>query len=206
MPILGRWKPRVIDWTKVAKELGAVFEACAPDDIEMDGRLWALLHRVKYISTHENPVAGVRQVEIGMGDQYQLVKYFDLPIMINSLNMMWKIVDRHGMLIVTEYDRGGVSGVRITVNVHIAGTHLGLCIARFICRQISQDLPYFKYDLPEEQHVRKRIRPREMLLEAWPNKLHAEKLRNMAGDGSKPKLKGNTNGFKKRKINNEEAY
>jgi hypothetical protein len=192
---VGQWKPRVIDWCEVAAGLETEISQSLSGSIHLDGRLWALLHRVRYVGVHENPLAGIRQVHVGVGRDYTDLKYFDLPVMADDINMMWKIAKNFSglMFFSDRLDK------RFWLNDRVMRLDwkLGLGLAQEMCLQIAEGREILRYDLPPDHHVRTRKKPKEIFLETWDARIKTEKLNKLGGAGSKPKLKGNRNAAKK---------
>lgn len=188
---VGQWQPRVIDWREVAAHLSVEVSKATSGNIFLDAKLWALLHRVRYTAVHESPLAGIRQVQVGIGNHYTELKYFDLPVMTDDINLMWKIAKLFSEVSIISGVRG-----RFGLNNRIIRDDwkLGLALAQEMCLQIAEGRQIVRYDLPSDMHVRTRKKPKEIFLETWDARIQTERLNKL---GEKPSLRGNKHAAKK---------
>jgi hypothetical protein len=186
-------KPPNVDWGEVAMALCEDLGAAKQGNIWLDGRLWALLHRVRFIDTHESPLTGIRQVHVAAGRWLIEKKWFDLPALTQNISMLWKTARQFTHVGITQ-DADGL--LCINDPVSRSDWDLGLLLAQEACFQIACGVDV-RYDLPENMHVRTRKKPKEIFLETWDARIKIETLNKVGGEGSKPSLRGNKNSSKK---------
>lgn len=161
---------RVIDWRQVAIDLEELIAGCGSGSVELDGRLWCLLHRVTFHRVKENPLIGARQVLAGVGNNWKTMVWYDIPALttdFNKVHLALRDWDYH-----LSYSAPMVTVACPEHEVQRYDGDICLAVAQYICHCIAEGWD-LEFNLPDHYHIKPRVRPQEIFLEAWAPKLTA---------------------------------